>query len=48
MDPGVKTEMLADPAKEAAGSWFTNTSVSEKECRPFVGVINELFKHAAT
>ena len=47
-DPGVKTEMLADLSKDVGVILFTNTSLTDKQMRSYVAVIDALWKYAVT
>ena len=45
-DPGVRTEMLSDLAKEVGVILFANTSLSGEEMRHYFAIFLELWKHA--
>ena len=45
-DPGVKTEMLSNLARDVGVILFTNTSLSGQETRHYVAILLELWKHA--
>ncbi|PWS33888.1 serine hydrolase [Pedobacter paludis] len=47
-DPGVRTFMLSDLAKEIGIVLFVNTSLSEKEEHVYFDMYNELYKYAKT
>ena len=47
-DPGVRTFMLSDLAKEIGIILFINTSLSEKEEHIYFDMYNELYKYAKT
>jgi len=51
-DPGVRTEMLADLAKEVGVILFVNTDITtsagEEDFRPFFSISDELWKYAQT
>ncbi|MBK8562292.1 MAG: beta-lactamase family protein [Saprospiraceae bacterium] len=47
-DPGVKTEMLSDLAKDVGVILFTNTSLSEEDLIKYhFGIFDELYKYGA-
>ncbi len=45
-DPGVRTMMLSDPAKEVGVILFTNTSLSDEEMGKYGAIFDALWKHA--
>ena len=46
-DPGVRTMMLSDLARDVGVVLFANTSVSGEGMRHYIDVYRELWKHAA-
>ncbi len=47
-DPGLKTEMLFDPAQGTGVILFTNTSTCVEEMKPFLALLGDLRAHALT
>jgi CubicO group peptidase (beta-lactamase class C family) len=45
-DPGVRTMMLSDPAKEVGVILFTNTSLCDQEMGKYFAIFDALWKHA--
>jgi CubicO group peptidase (beta-lactamase class C family) len=45
-DPGVRTMMLSDPAKEVGVILFTNTSLCDQEMEGYGAIFDALWKHA--
>ena len=47
-DPGVKTEMYANPSKDTAIVFFCNTSLPEQDGKTYATLVDDLWAHAET